>query len=136
MTAEVLFFTNCSSPCSASPPVATILIPSSFTSSPQPVLHLTPTLARSTQEHNKNMRPSFKLQTDYRGGIKRPRLCLGVENVAGVCAALVLHSTHFLQLMALTVQVAPGAINRVKKSIELLGFMLVLVSSREMICCR
>lgn len=97
---------------------------------------LDPTLERSTQEHNKNMRPSFKLQTDYRGGIKRPRLCLGMENVAAVCAALVLHSTHFLQLVVLTVQVAPGAIDRVKKSIELLGFMLVLVSSREMICCR
>lgn len=59
-----------------------------------------------------------------------------MANEAGVCAASVLHSAHFLQLMVLTVQVAPGAINPVEKSIELLGFMLVLVSSREMICCR
>lgn len=55
--------------------------------------------------------------------------CFGMENLAAVRAG-------FLALTVLTVQVSSWAINRAGKSTELLGLMLVLVSSREMICCR
>lgn len=47
------------------------------------------------------------------------------RNLAGVCAALVLCSTHFPPLMVLTVQVSPWAINRVGKVNRVVGIYVV-----------